>query len=385
MKLLVNTSILLDPRTGIGRYVEQLCRGLSPLCDFHALLGVKWHRVSDQSDVIPFVVRSSGSASRRNTLRQALRQVPGARRLWRGIQQAVFQKAVSKIRPTVYHEPNYLAFRFDGPTVITAHDASWVRYPEAHPVDRVLLFDRLFPDSVARADRVIVDSAFVAREIQDLFSVPVEKIRVIHLGVDDCYRPRDHADTANALGLYGLQHHGYVLSVGTLEPRKNIAMLLAAFAMLPVGLRQRYPLVIAGMHGWGGDHHFERFSSLRAEGSLILTGYVSESDLPLLYSGAALFVYPSIYEGFGLPPLEAMASGVPVIVSDKSALPEVVGDAGCQVSAQDVDNLSLRMRELLEDRVMAAKYAQMGLSRAKNFGWQACVQSTLAVYREFAS
>jgi alpha-1,3-rhamnosyl/mannosyltransferase len=142
--------------------------------------------------------------------------------------------------------------------------------------------------------------------------------------------------------------------------------------------------VITGMQGWGDASDFQRFERLRAEGSLRLTGYVTETDLPRLYAGASLFVYPSLYEGFGLPPLEAMASGVPVIVSDRSAMPEIVADAGCQVPARDVDTLANRMRELLEDRTRASQLGQKALVRARDFDWQECVRSTFAVYREFA-
>ncbi len=384
MKVLMNASILLDPRTGIGRYVERLCQGLHDLCDLDVLLGLGWSRISTQTDVDRISRLGSHPGSPRNSLRQRVRRVPGARPIWRGIQQTAFHKAVRASRPAIYHEPSYLAFRFDGPTVITAHDASWVRHPEAHPADRVKLFDRLFPRSVARADRVIVDSAFVGREMQDLFSVPAQKIRVIHLGVDDRYHPRDESATAAARAPYGLTHGRYVLSVGTLEPRKNLATLLSAFDMLPPALRRHYPLVISGMQGWGDAADFQRFDHLRTEGSLHLTGYVSEAALPRLYAGAALFVYPSLYEGFGLPPLEAMASGVPVIVSDQTAMPEIVADAGCQVPARDVDALALQMRELLEDRTVAAHFGEKAIVRARSFDWQDCVRATLGVYREFA-
>ncbi|MDP9107795.1 MAG: glycosyltransferase family 4 protein, partial [Pseudomonadota bacterium] len=166
-----------------------------------------------------------------------------------------------------------------------------------------------------------------------------------------------------------------------LEPRKNLATVLAAFARLPAAQRARYPLVIAGGMGWRMDGFSRSLGALLASGEVRLTGYVGQQDLPLLYAGARMLVYPSLYEGFGLPPLEAMASGVPVIVSDRASLPEVVGDAALQVDALDEIALTEQITRLLEDDRLHMKLREAGLMRARQFSWEACARQTLAIYR----
>jgi len=182
------------------------------------------------------------------------------------------------------------------------------------------------------------------------------------------------------LARFGLVPGEYVLSVGTLEPRKNLPALFAAHAGLPEALRQRFPLVVAGMRGWHQAEALNASSAAMARGELRLLGYVPDAAVPDLYAGAAAFAYPSRYEGFGLPPLEAMASGVPVITSNRTSLPEVVGSAGLMVDPDDVDGLREGLRRLLEDRVFAATLGEAGRLRSRSFSWERCARETQAVY-----
>jgi alpha-1,3-rhamnosyl/mannosyltransferase len=179
---------------------------------------------------------------------------------------------------------------------------------------------------------------------------------------------------------YKLQYGRYLLAVSTLEPRKNLSAVLAAFAQLPQKTRQQYPLVIVGMRGWGEGLVSAGLRQMIANGEVRLTGYVPQADLPILYAGARLFVYPSLYEGFGLPPLEAMACGVPVIVSDRASLPEVVGNAGIMVDPLDDRHLAQRMLELIEDDARHRSLSLAGRQRAQKFGWRHCAEQTMAVY-----
>jgi alpha-1,3-rhamnosyl/mannosyltransferase len=181
---------------------------------------------------------------------------------------------------------------------------------------------------------------------------------------------------------FGLQAGQYILSVGTLEPRKNLTTAIKAYARLPETIRQDMPFVIAGMKGWRTDGLDKEVAALIEKGQIRRLGYVPDEALPALYSGARAFVYPSLYEGFGLPPLEAMACGTPVIVSNRSSLPEVVGDAGLKVEALDVDGLAGAMNQVIEDDVLRASLRQRGMERAKGFSWRRCAEETLAVYRK---
>lgn len=368
-----NASALLSPLTGIGRYAHELAVGLQGLgAPLRYFVADRW------TTQLPVTL----SAAPELVLRKWVAEVPGARWLSRYRQQRGFTAGLRQQRPALYHEPNFLAFAFDGPTVITAHDASWVRHPQAHPAARVRGMNRLFPRSLAQAQRVIVDSDFVAREMVELFGVAPDKLRTVHLGVSPAFRPHAPAETAALCARWGLTPGRYVLAVGTLEPRKNLKLLLEAYRRLPADWTLRHPLVVAGRTGWAHADVDKGLQALEQSGRLRLLGHVAEAELPALYAASGLFVYPSIYEGFGLPPLEAMASGVPVIVADRASLPEVVGEAGLRIHPDDADALAEHMQQVLGDGALHQRMAAAGLAQAAGFTWQRCAAQTLDVYRE---
>jgi alpha-1,3-rhamnosyl/mannosyltransferase len=354
---------LLWPLTGVGRYTLQLAREMQALLPEPPWLFYDrtWSR---EIRTPPTPTRAS------DAITAAKRVVPGGARISRMLQRQRFKRGVRAHGIELYHEPNFLAFPFDGPTVVTVHDLSWIRYPEAHPGERVRTMNREMPGAVARATRILTDSEFVRGEVISHFGVPAERVTAIPLGVEPRFRPFAPEAGRATLDRHGLRFGEYVLVVGTLEPRKNVATALAAYERLPEALRKRFPLAVAGMEGWG-DHKIEAHR----------LGYVPDDDLPALYSGARAFVYPSIYEGFGLPPLEAMACGAPVIVSDRTSLPEVVGGAGMRVDPQDDAGLATRLQALLEDDALRARHAEAGIAQAKRFTWAACAAATLAEYR----
>jgi alpha-1,3-rhamnosyl/mannosyltransferase len=189
-------------------------------------------------------------------------------------------------------------------------------------------------------------------------------------------------ELSSALASCGLKAGGYGLSVAAFEPRKKIAELIAAWGRLPRAVRSRYPLVLAGAAGWENEVLHEQIASAERNGWLKHLGFVDESLLPALYAGARLFVYPSVYEGFGLPPVEAMASGTPVIVSNRSCLPEVCGDAAHFIDPDDVDAFTVAIDEGLSDERWQAEKISRGLERARIYNWGSCVSDTVAVYRK---
>jgi alpha-1,3-rhamnosyl/mannosyltransferase len=208
------------------------------------------------------------------------------------------------------------------------------------------------------------------------------RISTTYLAADPRFKPAASEVLAPVLAGFGLTPGGYVLSVGTLEPRKNLTALFAAYAGLPAELRQRYPLAVAGMKGWGTEGLMRSAQDLIRRGELRLLNYVADDLIAPLYAGAAAFCYPSRYEGFGLPALEAMASGVPVITSNQTSLPEVVGDAGLMVDPDDIDGMREALRQLLEDRAFSEDLGQRGLRRSKLFSWERCADETFAVYQK---
>jgi glycosyltransferase involved in cell wall biosynthesis len=286
--------------------------------------------------------------------------------------------------PTLYHATNYAAPRARAvPLVLTVHDLALLRAPElGTPSLRRLLAN--LPSAARAAARLIADSEATARDLRELLGVPAERIRVVHLGCDARFRPVEDSPARRAV----LQRYGilepYLLHVGTIEPRKNLPALVRAFARLCAGRRQPPRLVLAGARAWG-DAALRR--ALAAEDPhlpIAVVGPVAADDLPALYSAADLFVYPSLYEGFGLPVLEAMACGTAVVTSDAGALPEVVGDAARTIAAHDGEALIAALRELLDDPAQRRALGARGRARAASFTWARCAAETFAVYEEVA-
>jgi alpha-1,3-rhamnosyl/mannosyltransferase len=205
------------------------------------------------------------------------------------------------------------------------------------------------------------------------------------LGADPAFRPHSAAELAPVLARLGLPNllaQGYSLYVGTIEPRKNIDRLLDAYEALPEALRRHCPLVMAGSPGWRSEHTHARMARAASAGWLHYLRYVPQADLPALYAGARLFAYPSLYEGFGLPVLEAMASGTPVVTSNVSSLPEVVGNVALSIPPEDTDALTTALARALQDEPWRTQARAAGLARAATFSWQACVHRTVQVYQQ---
>jgi alpha-1,3-rhamnosyl/mannosyltransferase len=285
----------------------------------------------------------------------------------------------------VYHEPNFLPLKFDGPTVITVHDLSWIRHPETHPEVRVKAMNRYFEPGLRQANAIITDSTFVKQELMQVFGVSERLISVVPLGVESLFQPLRAAQTQAVLAQHQLKHGNYFLAVGTLEPRKNLGLALTAYMQLPERIRSVNPLVLVGMKGWRTTALEEQMAPLVRSGQVRQLGYLSRPELATLIAGSMTLVYPSIYEGFGLPPLEAMACGVPVICANASSLPEVVGDTGILVDPYDESDLRRAMMRLAEDKRERAILGQLARERSHQFTWSRCADETQAVYRSVVS
>jgi glycosyltransferase involved in cell wall biosynthesis len=266
------------------------------------------------------------------------------------------------------------------PAVVTVYDLSFLRFPESfRPLNRLYL--RLFTGrSVRRARRVIAISESTRQDVVRLLGKPAEQVDVIYCGVDERFRPQAPATVAAFRRAKDLPER-FVLFLGTLEPRKNVVALLEAYARLVASERGAWPaLVVAGARGWFYREIFAAVERLNLTERVILAGYVPEEEKPLWYNAAEFFVYPSLFEGFGLPPLEAMACGTPVVVSDTSSLPEVVGDAGIKVPPTDVAALADAMAAMHHDSAARADWRQRGLDRAARFSWRETARRTVSVY-----
>lgn len=377
LKVAFGATALLSPLTGIGQYAHHLARGLQGHSgvDMHFFYGMRFSR--------EVTARPSPAMGKMRVLFR--KHVPNPYAVRRRLEQWRFDAGTRGAGFDVYHEPSYLALRFSGPTVVTVHDISWIRFPGTHPVERVRALDRYFEPVLRQAALILTDSEFVAGELTEVFGVPADRIRPVALGLDPVFRPMDAGQTRPVLDRFELAHGRYLLSVGTLEPRKNLRSTLSAYAALPAHVRDAYPLVLAGMMGWESSALQDLLAPLVRSGNVRNLGYLDRGDLATLTAGALTMVYPSLYEGFGLPPLEAMGCGVPPIVSTAGALLEVVADCGLTVAAQDVDALRTAMLRMIEDAGGRGDLAERALRRSAAFTWGRCVEQTLATYRDAAA
>ena len=374
MKILLNGLSIVYPNSGVGQYTLRLGKALENLLGNGKIFWFGNNVLGYGPDISDH--EGPNFTNRvQHYVKKCVRKVPGLKTLVHHWRDSQFRSYVRRITPSLYHETNYAPFCFDqGPTVVTLCDISFVRHPEWHPKDRVKHFEKFCLKKLSQVEAIITISEFSRKEILNLLNIDPTQIHMTSLGVDQSFYPG-----GDRLGGFPNQ---YILFLGNLEPRKNLTRLMMAYQSLPQPLRKRYPLVIAGASGWH-THELKKALRLFQKGERpILTGYVSQGLLPDLYKGASLFVYPSLYEGFGLPVLEAMASGVPVITSDSTSLPEVVGDAGVLVNPYDVDHLKEAIREVLEDEKKRQEMIEKGIARAKHFSWDKCARQTLSVYEK---
>lgn len=369
----LNSTALLSPLTGIGQYTKSLAEALiaSGEVDLWLFYSFAWSREVRMQPV-------HNIATVKALIKKLL---PHPYSLSRALQQYKFAQFARERKIEVYHEPNFLSHRFSGPTVITAHDLSWIRFPDTHPSERVKVMNRLFPRSLENAAHIITDAEFIRQEIIEYFGVPPGRITAVPLAARSNLRPREEDECRAGLANLGLGYRSFILCAGTLEPRKNLDFVIRTYAAMPKEFRSRRPLVLVGMKGWLTSSLESVMQPMMASGEVRTLGFVSEDDLALLYASASMLVYPSLYEGFGLPPLEAMSSGTPVIVSDRSTLPEVVGPAGVLIDPADAAGLRDAILRLDEDHAYWGERRTACLQQAATFSWSRCARETIAIYR----
>lgn len=284
---------------------------------------------------------------------------------------------------------NFVAVSRETKLVVTAHDLSFELFPEAFSwYTRLWHYLINFRKLLRRADRVIAVSRSTRDDLMRYYGLAPSKITTIPNGVSERFvvMSRNDPQLLAVKEKYSLPY-GFILSLGTFEPRKNLLALLRAYEALwesnPIAAK--YPLVLAGSPGWKSEPLFEAIEASPAKANILLPGFIADVDKPALYNLASLFVYPSLYEGFGFPPLEALASGTPVIVSHSSSLPEVVGDAGLMVDPYRPDELRQALEALLTDRDLREKLQGRAVVQAPKFSWRQCAQTTLQLFQSFRS
>lgn len=367
ISLIFSIEAISPSLTGIGRYTWELATRLplTPLID-----SIRYIRQGRWIES-PAVLLDAAYRSPRKTWLQ--RKEPSQITAWRLKRQC---------RGQLFHGPNYFLPDYADIGVATIHDLSVFRFPETHPVERIKQFEANFQATLERATHLITDTEAIRLEVIRTFGWPAERITAVSLGGANVYQPRSCEETAKVLSHYGLEYGRYSLCVATIEPRKNIDLLLDSYRDLLSTVRRRFPLVLIGNEGWQSEQLHDRIKACCAEGWLHYLKFVPEADLSVLYAGSRLFVYPSQYEGFGLPVLEAMASGIPVISSTDPALVEVGGDAIWQICPEDRVTFTRVLDQGLEDEQWRTTAQAKGLARAKEFTWERCVEQTVQVYRK---
>ena len=263
------------------------------------------------------------------------------------------------------------------PSVVTIYDLSFILFPKGFKYSKRLYLTLLTRPSAQSAKRIITISESTKRDTIRLLGVSPEKVDVVYCGVDKPFCPLPEREVASFRQKRGLPER-IILFVGTIEPRKNVARLVEAYSRLRDG---QVKLVIGGARGWLYEEVFARVEELDLTDDVLFPGYIPPDELPLWYNAAELFVYPSLYEGFGLPPLEAMACGTPVITSNVSSLPEVVGEAGLTVDPMDSEGLAEAMNQVLSDGILRQSMREQGFARAGRFSWAKAARETVEVYQ----
>jgi alpha-1,3-rhamnosyl/mannosyltransferase len=281
----------------------------------------------------------------------------------------------------IYHSPNFMLLPYPGRKVVTFHDLSILKYPQYHPHDRLRKLTPEIEKAARNADHIITDSEAVRQEVLEHFSLPRERVTAIHLA--SSLNSEDSAgDERKAwLSARNLKEKSYFLFVSTLEPRKNISALLSAYESLPTMIKKHHPLVLAGQLGWNSEQFEEKLTGMSTNNQIYRPGYLSNKDLCHLYAGASALVFPSHYEGFGLPIVEAQSFGTPVITANVSCMPEVAGNSALLIDPGDTSSLSLAMQRIVEDQQLAVNLSKAAIHNASRYSWDTTARKTLEVYQ----
>ena len=374
MRIGIDVTSAITQGGGIGRYTRELVQALIVLdtSNEYRLFSAKQPSTLPVPDPIPFAPHVQ--------YHPAPVDERWLYRLWYRLRLPLPVQLVTG-QLDLFHSPDFVLPPVSGgiPTLLTVHDLSFVHSPETFPAQLVAYLNRVVPWSVGRATHILADSLATKQDLMDVWQVSPEKITVLYCGVNSMFRPITDLDQLTAVRQkYHIGKKDYVLCVGTVQPRKNYQMLIRAFR--PVADQYPHNLIIAGSKGWLYDEMMAEVDRQGLNGRVHFIGFVDDADLPALYSAATLFAMPSLYEGFGLPLLEAMACGVPVISSNASSLPEVVGETAVQLSPHGQQAWSQTLLDLLATPNARNQMVTEGSLQAHQFTWEQSASQLLQIY-----
>jgi glycosyltransferase involved in cell wall biosynthesis len=363
MRIAIDARTLASPKTGDRTYCLNLTRALA--------------QVDAENEYRLYTACETPLADlgRPNFAQRVLTATPG----WSWT-PAALPRALRRDRCDLVHVQYIVPPVCPVPIITTVHDISFRRHPRWFPAKHALLLNLLIPLAIAQAERVITCSEHTRREILALYGTDERKVIVTPYAADPIYQPMPVEVARQAVRERFNVRHPYILAVGVLQPRKNLPRLVEAYARIAREVPQH--LVLVGKEGWAFEGLRRRVAGSGVASRIHFTGYVPDADLPALYAAADLFVYPSLYEGFGFPPLEAMACGTPVVTSNNTSLPEVVGDAALTVDPRNTAQLAATMAEVLTSAERRGELIERGLARAAQFSWDRTARETIRVYEE---
>jgi alpha-1,3-rhamnosyl/mannosyltransferase len=383
MRVLVNGLASVGTRTGIGHYIAELARCLrgQPGVDSIDIFPPRW---------MAAVGRKLWGSFANQSIRSAPRSSATTTSSWRGqlltSVRAVCQQALGQgFRLAccrgfdLYHEPNGVPLPTDLPTVTTVHDLSVMLHPQWHPAHRVAWYEKHFAAGIARSRCVLTDTDYCRQQVIETLGLPPQRVIRAHLGIRPHLVPLPADEVRAGLQTLGVPSR-YLLYLGTLEPRKNVLMLLRVYVSLPDWLRERYPLLLVGSGGWNSAEIHDFIEREARHKGVIHLGYVPDEQLATLYNGARALVFPSFYEGFGLPPLEMMACGGAVLASTAGAVAEVVGSKACLIEPGDFDGWRHALMRVTTDEDWWQDLRRGAVEAAQPFTWERCAAETVAAY-----
>lgn len=366
-KVLINGLQLCEENTGVQYYTENLLKEISNKdnIEIHSIVSNNYKRnINGQIYLHNINIGNS--------------------RLKRIIYENIYlPKFLIENHYRLYHSTNYILPYFCSfPSILTIHDLITFEYPKLCQRESVFYFKLLLSRSIKRATKIIAVSNTIKNDILRRFDVPDAKIEVVYHGINLILKKTENIDNLKKTRQKYHLPERYILFVGNIEPKKNLERLIRAFDKLRKTTELKHKLVIVGKKGWKYNSVFKTIDELKIRNEIIFTGYVPEVDLSTIYSMADLFMFPSLYEGFGIPPLEAMACEVPVIVSNKGALPEVTGGRCLQIDPYNVQEITEVMYKLLTDTNLRRKSILQGNEWVKQFSWEKAAKETLNVYEQ---
>lgn len=375
MRIAINTLSLNKTKAGMGNYIINLVNNLA-----HIDKKNEYHVFVSENNKHFFNIKQ-GNFKIINIGR--IIRINLARLVW---EQVFLPAYVKRHKIDVLHSPGFvIPFLSKAKNVLTIADMTFINYPKVHTIVKRAYFGLFMPYSMRKADRIISISGSTKRDALKLININPDKIEVTHLAPEEGFRVIDRKKAESRIKLDYKIYSPFILFVGMIEPRKNLIRVLNSFSELKKGLKkEKFPhkLVIVGKKGWKYRGIFETVERLSLKKDVVFTGYIPDADLAMFYNAADIFVYPCLYEGFGLPILEAMACGCPVITSDVSSMPEVAGNAALLVNPKDAHKISSAIGRLIKDRKLREDMIKKGLKRSREFSWRRCARETLKAYEE---